>query len=185
MCVQKIILLKGPPSHFSLPSPPPRTKQNHVARCVTVISCIATVIIIIIVIISSHSTTQEIASFDYQNEAEMATALEYRKAELPFKVYNVNKMRETARKWTDKYLIEKMDGTVNGGKKMRGARPHFLVETSTLKNNYFIWYDPRRLKNKAIMERFHFNEPEQQVSRVNRRMLGGRTHSFTLHYSQI
>jgi len=104
---------------------------------------------------------EELASFDYQVESEMATALEYRKAELPFKVHNIKTLTDTSQRWTDKFL-RKQFSTQSSGGLFRGAAPkrHYLVETSILENNFFIWYDPRAVQNERILKKFNFRKPQ-------------------------
>ena len=42
--------------------------------------------------------------FNYSNPIERQMALEYREAELPFKVYNIPEFKHTQDLWTDEYL---------------------------------------------------------------------------------
>ena len=46
--------------------------------------------------------------FDYQNKDELAMALEYRNAEIPFKVFNVPELAMVGDKWTDEYLTKRV-----------------------------------------------------------------------------
>ena len=47
--------------------------------------------------------------FDFQNETELASAYQYRKAEVPFVVYNIPDVDNTVTKWSDlDYLYKRL-----------------------------------------------------------------------------
>lgn len=53
---------------------------------------------------------EHLMHFDYSNEKEREMALNYRNAELPFKVYNVPDVDAATIKWTDEYVTAGFDG---------------------------------------------------------------------------
>lgn len=74
--------------------------------------------------------------FDFSNEEEYNIALQYRKAELPFIVYNLPQLDDTKEKWTDDYLrnvFERMN-------------PHqYTIDKST--NHGHLLYYSKKSKN--------------------------------------
>jgi hypothetical protein len=59
-----------------------------------------------------HETIQ---TFNYSDPEEREMALSFRKAEVPFKVYDVPDIEKVVNLWTDDYLIKQMayDSTIN------------------------------------------------------------------------
>eukprot|EP00607_Mallomonas_marina_P001013 CAMPEP_0182425424 /NCGR_PEP_ID=MMETSP1167-20130531/11863_1 /TAXON_ID=2988 /ORGANISM="Mallomonas Sp, Strain CCMP3275" /LENGTH=259 /DNA_ID=CAMNT_0024606147 /DNA_START=83 /DNA_END=859 /DNA_ORIENTATION=+ len=70
--------------------------------------------------------TEVLQHFDYSNAEELAIAERYRDAELPFKLYNIPEFAVVGRKWTDRYLTQKL------------AHDHSHTERS--KNNHFLYW---------------------------------------------
>jgi Cupin-like domain len=54
---------------------------------------------------------ERLMHFNYSNPRERKMALEYREAELPFKVYDIPEISAIANKWTDEYVTAGFDGT--------------------------------------------------------------------------
>ena len=52
---------------------------------------------------------EHLLHFNYSNPKERATALTFRKAELPFKLYDVPEVTEAGIKWTDDYVSQHFD----------------------------------------------------------------------------
>lgn len=69
--------------------------------------------------------------FNYSNPAERAMAVEYRNAELPFKVYNVPDFDRTGKLWTDEYLSAEFE-KIGAVHVERSVNNHFMYWT--LKN---------------------------------------------------
>lgn len=63
--------------------------------------------------------------FNYSNPAERAMAVEYRNAELPFKVYNVPDFDRTAARWTDAYLSDEF-GKLGSVHVEKSVNNHFM-----------------------------------------------------------
>lgn len=80
--------------------------------------------------------SETLLHFNYSNPIERQMALEFREAELPFKVYDVPELKNTQNLWTDEYLTSEF----------RSVSPH--VEKSA--SNHFMYWNMRtsgRTKN--------------------------------------
>ncbi|KAK7234419.1 tRNAPhe (7-(3-amino-3-carboxypropyl)wyosine37-C2)-hydroxylase [Aureococcus anophagefferens] len=118
---------------------------------------------------------QSVCRFDYATE--LAQAIRYRDAEVPFQLYNVPAMNEIARKWADPaYMRRKLGASTKykceasnpGGEVNHGAN-HFMytngraAKNPPIKNVKLSWDDwlgkVEAAKNKSILEpdsRFYF-----------------------------
>merc|ERR1712151_1043466 len=58
--------------------------------------------------------------FDYSNITERNAAIKFREKELPFKVYNVPEINAASSKWTDEYISQEFEYSIQG----KTARGH-------------------------------------------------------------
>ena len=78
--------------------------------------------------------------FDYMNVTERKWALNFRTAEIPFKVYNVPEFASVSKKWTNTYLSNKF----------RKQNKRTSAERS--KNNHFMFWSQRNRKDNKLDE---------------------------------
>ena len=62
---------------------------------------------------NQHKIQETLQHFDYQNPKELHMAMQYRDAELPFKLYNIPDVTAASHKWNDDDYIGRMFGSVN------------------------------------------------------------------------
>lgn len=93
---------------------------------------------------------ETIQHFDYSNQAERALAVEYRDANVPFKMYNVPEFDQVSKKWTTEYL----------GDKLKYSK-HIHVEKS--KDNHFMYWALKPWK-KAKVESQGYVPPTEIIT---------------------
>lgn len=117
------------------------------------------------------SFREKIQHFDYGNPYERQLADRWRKAELPFKLYNVSEFQATSRKWTEEYLLDSISS---------GRQPH--VEKS--KNNHFMFWSGKgsRIRNykppTEIVSGMSFKEWNQLAKEADRMRLSNSSEHY-------
>jgi hypothetical protein len=69
---------------------------------------------------------EKLQHFDYGNPVERAMAEKWRKAELPFKLFNVSDFDEVAKKWTNEYLHNQLNNNLRRSHVERSKDNHFM-----------------------------------------------------------
>ena len=86
-----------------------------------------------------NQIVERLMHFDYSNETERQMALNYRKAELPFKVYNVPDVDAATIKWTDEYVTAGFDA----GKPSFFSKSHRTMGScQESHDNFFAFFTP-------------------------------------------
>jgi hypothetical protein len=91
--------------------------------------------------------TETLQHFNYSNPVERAWALEFRQAEVPFKMYDVPEFAATGAKWSNKYLATQFEGA------------GYSATTETSKDNHFMFWSP---KKNSYTKHFHFVPPTKK-----------------------
>jgi Cupin-like domain len=116
-----------------------------------------------------------ICHFDYRNQSELDAAYMYRKAEVPFIVYNIPAVDEIVKKWNDiDYLQKKL------GKK--------TYRTETSKDNHFMYWrsggsflrgkDGKKWKPPTGLESVTFEDWLELAVKGQNKSLESRTHQY-------
>jgi hypothetical protein len=74
---------------------------------------------------------ESLQHFNYSDPIQLAMAVRYREAEVPFKLYDVPEVREASRKWTDQYVAAGFMSPAASGHAQESP------------NNYFAFFVPR------------------------------------------
>ena len=99
---------------------------------------------------------ERLQHFDYNDPEQVAMALKFRDAELPFKVYNVPEVVAAGKKWTDEYISSQFDafrrkknktGLLDtmlggGGGNANGGIPMTKGHCQEAKGNFFSFFQP-------------------------------------------
>lgn len=101
---------------------------------------------------------ERLQHFDYNDPEQMAMALRFREAELPFKVYNVPEVIAAGKRWTDEYVSSQFDRKKNkngfldsvlgsgggggGGGNTKGSIPMTKGHCQEGNGNFFSFFQP-------------------------------------------
>jgi hypothetical protein len=91
---------------------------------------------------SNYTFYEVLQHFDFSNPTERALAEEYRKSEVPFKLYNVRELQAVSLKWSDSYLQANLHNIEEG--KAPPTGDVMIPHTEESNNNHFLYWNYRR-----------------------------------------
>ena len=131
----------------------------------------------------------QVPRFDFSNPMERKSSLEFRRAQLPFVLYNVPDIQKASKLWTNKYLIQQFGPTLKSVEKsrsnkfmyytlrnkfdLRGTLLAYVPPQNDIEMSYIEFskilnattsYDKDSWKNSSLSEHYYFTINANEVS---------------------